>query len=199
MQPQRAKKKNNVAFNLAHKSRPKSFVGIFVVFSCGVFFRIFRFARTKKAGGEWGWGEWSRSRGRSTLYAPFSVRLPMLNAAPESHPETTRNHQLPTHCPPPTAPFFLWRGCPCCCFCCYWCCCCRCCSLWTRKRNVSHKMLSQRFTTRLLRITRHPLLPTNQQSSTPVFSSPSLGDPLTPPMASSNLFYDNIRAFSAEI
>lgn len=78
----------------------------------------------------------------------------------------------------------------------------RCSSLWTRKRNVSHKMLSQRFTTRLLRITRPPPPLPNprlgqlwQASSRSVAVSASA----SACVASSNLFYDNIRAFSAEI
>lgn len=131
----------------------------------------------------------------STLYAPFSVRLPMLNAGRHNHSNPQHPHSdpnTPASCLSPAR-----RGCgrrPCAVL--------RCSSLWTRKRNVSHKMLSQRFTTRLLRITRPPPPLPNprlgqlwQASSRSVAVSASA----SACVASSNLFYDNIRAFSAEI
>lgn len=82
----------------------------------------------------------------STLYAPFSVRLATRAVRGGAEPQ-----QPPSACSPVwivggRRRQWEWVARPC------W----RCSSLWTRKRNVSHKMLSPRFTTRLLRITRHP-------------------------------------------
>lgn len=131
----------------------------------------------------------------STLYAPFSVRLPMLNAGRHSHSNPQHPHSDPN---PPACLACLspaMRGCgrrPCAVL--------RCGSLWTRKRNVSHKMLSQRFTTRLLRITRPPQPPAPAPAPALASILPfGCSLRLTACVASSNLFYDNIRAFSAEI
>lgn len=137
----------------------------------------------------------------STLYAPFSVRLPMLNAGRHNHSNPQHPHSdpnTPACLLSLSCPAWVWeaslRRAPCSVL--------RCSSLWTRKRNVSHKMLSQRFTTRLLRITRPPPPLPNprlgqlwQASSRSVAVSASA----SACVASSNLFYDNIRAFSAEI